>query len=284
MTSVADRSAIVFYSNWKTKRDMTETPEKPESDEITPKEKPKGLKSPTVISLYLAGWLVFICLWLPLGRGCGGTIHTPIDELKLDSIANVGDLISSFVLLGSYSNGLLIAVLVSIAAWMVSEKLWRFTFIAQFLISLSIGIVLVFLMLWHSGSAKEWLENCLYSCPALFGFGMWVGLAMKRKEYPVAWARLQHVWTIAALFYVHLLMLFKSEAMYGYWLTLIGLLGMVTAVELARYRMQHDLWDASQRVVRPQFTIRRILIWTAFFPIVFSYYRAIEPFCNWLYK
>lgn len=263
---------------------MTEKPVAIDTDKIKSKVKPEGLKSPTVISLQLAGWLVFICLWLPLCRGCGGTIETPIDAIKVDSITNFGHLISIFILLGSYSNGLLTAVLVGVAAWMVSESFWRFTFIAQFLISLSIGIVLVVLMLWHSGSAKELLENCLYSCPVLFGFGIWVGLAMKCKEYQVAWARLQHVWTIAALFYVHLLMLFKSEAMYGYWLTLIGLVGMVIAVELARYRMQHDLWDASQRVVRPQFTIRRILIWTAFFPIVFSYYRAIEPFCNWLFK
>lgn len=263
---------------------MTKKPESLETDDLKSNVKPEGLRSPTVISLQLAGWLVFICLWLPLGRGCGGTVHTPIDALRLDSITSFGELISIFILLGSYSNGLLTAILVSIAAWLVSEKLWRYTFIAQFLISLSIGIVIVVLMLWHSGSAKELLENCLSSFPVLFGFGLWVGLAMKRKEFQIAWARLQHGWTIAALFYVHLLMLFKSAAMYGYWLTLIGLGGMVIAVELGRYRMQHDLWDASQCVVRPQFTIRRILIWTAFFPIVFSYYRAIEPFCNWLFK
>lgn len=283
MISVADRSAIILIP----KRNQARMPEKPtaiEAADLKCKVKPQGLKSPTVISLQLAGWLVFICLWLPLGRGCGGTIHTPIDALRLDSIDNFGELISSFILLGSYSNGLLTAILVSIAAWMVSERLWRFTFIAQFLTSLSMGIVLVVLMLWHSGSAKELLENCLYSSPVLFGFGIWVGLATKRKEFQLAWARLQHVWTIAAFFYVHLLMLFKSQVLYGYWLTLIGLGGMVIAVELARYRMQHDLWDASQRVVRPQFTIRRILIWTAFFPVVFSYYRAIEPFCNWLFK
>ena len=271
-------------NNSGTRLAMKEKIEAIETGTVNSKDQPAGLKSPTVISLHLAGWLVFICLWLPLCRGCGGTVQTPIDALNLDSTTNFGDLISIAILLGSYGNGLLTAILVSVAAWMVSERLWRFTFIAQYLISLSIGSVLVVLMLWHSDSAKELLVNCLFSCPVLVGVGLWVGLAMKRQEFPVAWARLQHVWTIAALFYVFLLMLFKSAAMYGFWLTLIGLGGMVIAVELARYRMQHELWDASQSVVRPQFTIRRILIWTAFFPIVFSYYRAIEPFCNWFFK
>ena len=94
---------------------MTEKPEAMDKDEIKCTVKPAGLKSPTVISLQLAGWLVFICLWLPLGRGCGGTIETPIDALKLDSILDFGHLISICILLGSYSNGLLTAVLVGVA-------------------------------------------------------------------------------------------------------------------------------------------------------------------------
>ena len=50
---------------------------------------PGGIKSPTVLSLQVSGWLLFICLWLPLCRGCGGTIETPISALKLDSITTL---------------------------------------------------------------------------------------------------------------------------------------------------------------------------------------------------
>jgi len=235
---------------------------------------PGGIKSPTVLSLQVSGWLLFICLWLPLCRGCSGTVETPISALKLDSITTLGDLIAIFILLGSYCNGIFVASLVGLAAWMASEKIWRFFFVSQFAISLLVGVVLVGLMLWNSGSAKEFFETSLCSFPALFGFGIWVGLAIRRNAIPTAWARLQHVWTISALLYVHMLMLFKGSALYGYWLTLIGLLCVVFAVELARHRMQHDLWDAAQRVERPQFSIRSLLIWTAFFPIVFSYYRG----------
>ena len=58
---------------------MTEKPSAMDTDEIYSKIKPAGLKSPTVISLQLAGWLVFICLWLPLCQGCGRSIETPIN-------------------------------------------------------------------------------------------------------------------------------------------------------------------------------------------------------------
>jgi len=111
-----------------TRLPMTEKIELIETGTVNLKDQPAGLKSPTVISLHLAGWLVFICLGLPLCRGCGGTVQTPIDALNLDSTTNFGDLISIAILLGSYGNGLLTAILVSVAAWMVSERLWRFTF------------------------------------------------------------------------------------------------------------------------------------------------------------
>ena len=78
MNSVADRSAIAVIPRRNQAR-MTEKPEALETDELKWNVKPKGLKSPTVISLQLAGCLVFICLWLPLCRSCSGTIETPIN-------------------------------------------------------------------------------------------------------------------------------------------------------------------------------------------------------------
>ncbi len=255
-----------------------------EKPDLQPTIQPTGLKSPTVISLQLAGLLVFACLWLPLCRGCSGTTRIPIETFKEGSLTDVGDWLFNFMLLGSYCNGLIVAVLISVTAWFASERLWKVFFLAQFGLTLSIGVALVAYSIWRCTDLKNLLETALSAPPALFGFSIWVGLAIQRRALQSAWARLQHAWTIAALFFVHLLMLFQGSALFGYWLTLIGLVGMVVAVELARLRMQHDLWDPSQRVLRPQFSIRSILIWTAFFPIVFSYYRAIEPFCNWIFQ
>jgi hypothetical protein len=58
---------------------------------------------------------------------------------------------------------------------------------------------------------------------------------------------------------------------------------MVVAVELARLRMVHDLWDASHRVERPQFTLRSAFLWITFVPLVIGYYQAIGPFVSWLF-
>ena len=255
-----------------------------EKPDLQPTIRPAGLKSPTVISLQLAGLLVFLCLWLPLCRGCSGTTKIPIESLNVGSQTNVGDWLFDFMLLGSYGNGLLVALLISVTAWFANERLWKLFFLTQFGVTLSIGVALVAYSLWRCTDLKTLLETTLSALPPLLGFSIWVGLAIQRRAFQSAWARLQHSWTIAALFFVHLLILFQGSALYGYWLTLIGLVGMLVAVELARLRMQHDLWDASQRVLRPQFSIRSILIWTALFPIVFGYYRAIEPLCNWIFK
>ena len=247
--------------------------------------RPAGLKSPTVISLQLAGWLVFICLWLPLCRGCGGAADKiPIDTLQPISITDVAGLFSNFMLLGSYCNGLIVAFSMCVTAWFRSERLWRVFFLSQFSLIATIAVTALAFGIAQSPNSKSLVETILGEVPAILGVLIWIGIAIRRNEFPTAWARLQHVWTIVAFFFVHLMMLFQGSARYGYWLTMIGLGGLVIAVELARYRMQHDLWDASTRVVKPQFSIRSILFWTAFFPIVFSYYRSIETFCDWLYK
>ncbi len=255
--------------------------EKPDQQ---PTIRPAGLKSPTVISLQLAGLLVFVCLWLPLCRGCSGTTKIPIETFTASSLTDVGDWLFNFMLLGSYCNGLIVAVLMSVTAWFASERLWKVFFLTQLVLTLSIGVALVAYSMWRCTDFESFLKTALSALPALFGFSIWVGLAIQRRALQSAWARLQHAWTIAALFFVHLLMLFEGSVLYGYRLTLIGSVGMLVAVELARHRMQHDLWDVTQRVLRPPFSIRGTFIWTAFFSTVFRYYRAMEPLCNWIFK
>ena len=249
-----------------------------------PRIQPAGLRSPTVLSLQVSGWLLFSCLWLPLCRGCGGGADKiPVQSLRIIPF-EAEHQIANFVLLGSYSNGLFIAFCAAISAWLVSEKFWRRCFLAQFFITSGISTIVVGVAMLYSSSGRQLLTTVLVMIPALIGFLAWVGLAIRSQEYHFAWARLQHSWTMIAIFFVHGLLLFEGRVLYGYWVTMVALVCVVIAVEIARHRMRHDLWDSEAPVVRPQFTIRKILFWTAFFPIVFGYCQAIEAFGNWVYS
>ncbi len=247
-------------------------------------ERPAGLFSPTVLSLKLAGGLVFICLWLPLCRGCsGGADVIPISKVQIVPFEPEKAFGSSLVL-ASYSNGLLVAISISIATLLHSEKIWKRFFLSQLVITLGVSAAMIVGAMVYSDSPRDLLETILGSTPAWLAVAAWTGAAIRRHDYPTAWSRLQHTWTIVTCFFVHLLMIFQGQARYGYWLTIAGLIFQVIAVEVARHRMKHDLWDASSKVVRPQFSIRNILFWTAFFPIVLTYYQTITPFCDWLFK
>jgi hypothetical protein len=243
--------------------------------------KPAGLKSPTVIGLQLAAWLVFVCLWLPLCRGCsGGGTKIPVQSLKPLSLNNAQEMLFNFLLLGSYCNGLFVAFSICVAAWLLSERIWKLFFFGQYSVTLGLCIVLAVIALLQCPDRKTFVSTVLAQMP-LVAYAVWVGCAVRRDALQLAWARLQHAWTIASILFIHGLLLFEGRVLYGYWLTLVGQACMVLAVELARYRMKHDLWNATEPVTRPQFSIRRILGWTAFFPILVSYYRAVELLLNY---
>ncbi len=247
------------------------------------KIRPAGLRSPTVLSLQVSGWLLFSCLWLPLCRGCGGgPDKIPVQLLRIFPF-EAEHQFANFLLIGSYGNGLLIAILAAVSAWLVSEKFWKACFLTQFFVTSGISIAVVGVAMVQSSSGRQLLSTVLVTIPALIGFLSWVGLAIRSQEYQVAWARLQHAWTMSAILIVHGLLLFEGRVRYGYWVTMVALLFVVIAVEIARHRMKHDLWDSEAPVIRPQFTIRKILFWTAFFPLVFGYCQAMEALCNWVF-
>ena len=256
-----------------------------QASDSQPSKKPSGLTSPTVISLQLAGWLVFACLWLPLCNGCsGGAAKTPIDFLKPVTLGHVRELFFNTLILGSYCNGLLVAISMGIVAWIANERLWRFFFFAQFGVTFTMATVLVVIGLAWSTDQRNLLETFLFTVPTLLAISFWIVRAIRRKDFQRAWARVQHAWMITAIFMIHMMILFEGSVLYGYWVTWVGQASLVIAVEIATYRMKHDLWDASQIVTRPQFAIGNILCWTAFFPLAFSYYQAIGPVCNWFFR
>lgn len=246
--------------------------------------RPAGLRSPTVISLQLAGWLVLVSLFLPTSRGCNGTVIRPVDGISAAWVApvHVRDIVGAAAVAGLFGCGVSVASIAAVSACLRSPEFWWRGFLAQLAVSLLFASLLACGLLASSLKARRIDDDALAIIPPLIGGLAWVGLAMRRGARQQAWARLQHVWAIAALLYLHMLCLFSSQLLVGYWLALVGLVSTAAAVELARYRMQHDLWDASQRVERPRFTLRQLFFWMTFFPLAMGYLQAVGKLASWL--
>lgn len=250
-------------------------------------EKPLGVRSPSILSVHMAGWLLLVCMFLPVCKSCSNTIERPVDGLALTPPIEVRDVVRVVTLLSVYGNGVLVATLLTISAYLASPTFWWRAFVIQYTLTVLIGLLFVALVVAQSpgsGTGSVPLENFLSCAPPPIAAALWIGGAIRRQARELAWARLQHCWTMGAFVYLHMLCLFNSQVLIGYWLTLLSLAGLVFAVELARYRMHHDLWDPTRPAGRPQFTLRKIFLWMTFFPLVVAYYQAIEPFCNWLYS
>lgn len=252
---------------------------------VAPVGAPAGIRSPTVVSMQLAGWAVLACLFLPLFRNCSGTVVRPVEELSsaVASPVSTSSLVQAAVLLSVYGNGVLAAGLITISAWLCSRAFWWRSFLFQFAVCLGLAVIFASLVLSEpTPTLTARVSNGLIFIPPLVVASSWVALAIRRGAHELAWARLQHTWTIGALLYVHLMCIFAQQLLFGYWLTMIGLAGMMLAVELARHRMQHDLWDASQPAARPQFTLASIFLWITLIPLAIGYYQVVEPLAKWL--
>lgn len=254
------------------------------SDRLLAAGRPAGIKSPTVLSMNLTGWLLLGCMFLPLCRSCGGTVVHPIDQLSsaFATPVHANDVGGAVLLLSVYGYGALAALLITLSAWFRSRALWWRSFWIQFALSVTLATVIACLIM-IAPPPKERLSNFLAIVPPLAGATTWIAAAIRRGERPLAWARLQHIWTIIALVHLHLLCLFASDRLFGYWLTLVSLLAMVLTVELARHRLDHDLWDASQPVARPRFTLRQVFVWMTLLPLVVAYYQSIRTFADWFF-
>ena len=252
-----------------------------------PTTRPRGWKSPTVTSMQLAGWSMLACFFLPLCRNCSGTVVRPVDAVTeaVGSNMTVSELLHTVTLLGAYGNGVLIATLITASACLASRTFWWRAFVIQYAASVTLGTVIACLIVGSSQqSASDRLSNVLMFIPPVVAGALWVRVAMHRGQLETAWSRLQHTWTMVAFFYLHLLCVFSQGVLFGYWLTLLALAGMLISVEVARLRMRHDLWNRSEPVCKPQFSLRTVFLWMTLVPLVVFYYRAIEPFANWLFK
>lgn len=246
--------------------------------------RPAGVRSPTIVSMQLAGWLVFACLWLPVARGCSGTIERPVDDLSWSGSLDIQELLVGTLIFGSYANGLIASGILIVATLLRNRRfLWRITQ-AQFVIALSIGVSLLITTLISDRALRPKTEGLLTIAPPILGAFVWIILARRQNDRELAWARLQHVWTLVALVMLHLKCLFATQLLVGYWLMLAGLLGLVVAVQVARHRMVHDLFDASVAARRPRFALWQVFVWTTMFALVFGYYSSLDKLLDIMFE
>ncbi len=245
--------------------------------------KPAGLRSPTILGMQAAGWVVLACLWLPINRGCNGSITRPVENLRLNPPIQMADIVLLGWMIGCYGNGLMAAMLLALSVIWCGETLWWRAFIAQLTCAGGLCLMTLALNLNPSNHAKELTQNLLVLVPPMILSWSWIGLAMRYRQRQSAWARLQHSWTLVGLVMLQLQSLFSTKILYGYWVSIVGFVGLTFSIELARLRMKHDLWDRSAPALRPQFTIRGIFFWTTFCALVVGYYGAIGPILSWMF-
>jgi hypothetical protein len=240
------------------------------------------LLSPSILGTQGAGWLIFLCMWLPVNRGCGGTINRPIEQIRFSGSLSISDWLGNVWFLGSYANGLVAACLLALSAVWCSERLWWRSFVVQFASALFLCILALTLSLLRNSQPRYLVESALVWLPPLLLSIGWISAAIRRNHRQVAWARLQHSWTIVGLFTLQVQCLFSTTLLYGYWLTVFGFALQIFYVEVARLRMTHDLWDASQPVGKLQFSMRNLFFWMTFTAIALGYYFALGPAIDWL--
>lgn len=243
--------------------------------------KPAGVLSPTALSLHVAGWLMLACFFLPISRGCNGAIVRPVNCLAISPPVQASHIIGSAIALSVYGNALATALLITISGLTRSPVFWWRTFVVQFAITFSAMLAMMCSIMFDATSLRGWLVNTFEFLPAFVGGTTWVALAMRRGERELAWARLHHLWTVAGWVVLHLQCIFSNRLLYGYWMTLGALAAQFFAVELARHRMQHDLWDRSQPVRRPQISLRTIFLWMTVLPLIPAYFQALQALIGW---
>lgn len=242
-----------------------------------------AFRSPTLLSMHAAGWLLLICMWLPVNRGCNGAVMTPIEQLQLNSPYSLVDLLGDLWILGSYGNGLLAASILAASALWRSERLWWNATLIQGFATFCLSAAAIVVLGVNEPDPKSVVTNLLvYFVPWILSL-TWIATALYRGQRQAAWARLQHSWALVGAFGLQLRCIFSTELFYGYWLSLIGFAALLLAVEFARYRMAHDLWDPTLLPVKPQVSLRKFLAWTTFSAVVIAYYQSIQPLLNWLF-
>ncbi len=248
-------------------------------------QKPKGLRSRIVIQLNLFSLLLFLCLWLPVARGCNGSLVYPINTLQSVSTlpAELPGSVASLAVLGTYAEPLINGLLFATCAWKVSRNLWWKSFLLTYYFCLAIALIGFIGEVAKTSCDLHAMLKLIFFSIIPFGVAVWwIGLRPQIERGERAWARWQYTWMLGAVYCVHMQCVFGNVNV-GYFVGLFAIVGIVFSVEAASRRMQHDLWDPLQ-VIRPfQFTLRNTFVWMTLPPLAFGYFQFIDRGLDWLF-
>ncbi len=235
-----------------------------------------SLCSRTVWSTQTIGWLLLLCVFLPLCDGCDGKTRYPTEALKIPSEAKqIGEWARLFTIVQIYGNGVLTAVLLTIAALLKSDKFWWRSFWVQFVVSVLLGLLCIGGSVNEALHWKEAVENGWIHLPPMLSVMVWIGAAIYKNQRTKAWARLQHAWGGAMLVFLFLFCLFASAFRIGFWATLLAIVVQWFVVEMVRGRLEHDLFDRDLTVQPFQYSFRDIFFWSTAIPLVMGYYSFV---------
>ncbi len=157
----------------------------------------KGWRSPTVLGMNAAGWLVLICFFLPVARGCNNEVLRPIAMVQVSPTSSWEDIASGMLVIAAYSHGAIVAALLGVVAFCRSDRLsWRL-FQCHFGVTVLVSVLLSLAIASSREAWRDRILGILYIVPPMTAVLFWIALAIWRGDRPLAWARLQHGWTLA---------------------------------------------------------------------------------------
>ena len=231
-------------------------------------------RTPTIVSSQAFGLLLLISFWLPFAEGCQGHIISPSGMFPSDPLMTWSDWLVAMLVPNAFFNGVWVAGLLLLTGIFHCKKIWQTGFALHLCLSAALLILMVYVQTGSVSDRKSGLEAFLGMLPVVTLPTLWVGWSIWKRQWSDVWARLQHVWTFVAIALLHVSLMLSRRLLFGYFFLLAGLLGMVVAVEVARNRMAHDLWDRSQPVGKFNFTIRGLMGWTTVLALVIGYYQT----------
>lgn len=246
--------------------------------------KPKGIASRTVWPFYGFGLLLFVCLWLPVAKGCNGKLVYPVESVRaLEPDATVQDIFGGLSMLLVYGNGLLAALLLTLAAFFATRRWWWNAFRVECACTLLwVGITLFLAFRQSMDNSRQMLEFVLYPMVTFIVTLTWIAKAWLEKRPFQAWARVRYSWVLCAVFIIHMSCIFGA-AQIGYYVSMAALVGMAFTIERASRWMEHDLWDPHAPVQPFQFSLWNLFIWMTFPPIAIAYFFSVDQLVSWIF-
>ncbi len=250
--------------------------EPPNPQPATPATAIRPITSPTVRNLQLSGWVLFICLWLPVAKGCNGVDVYPIDGILDGNLFSSWEgSLSRLSVLYAWGHALFLAVTVAASALLASPAIFRRTFSIQ---ALTLGVLLasnVFVSFKPMGSFYEYTRGVVFWIIPLSMLTWWMMRPFLSGAYWRGWARFHYLSALYSFVFINFACLFGT-AHVGYFVGLAALIWHCVAVEIASRRIVHDLWKPETIVAPMQFSISQIFTWMTVPPLVIAYFQVMS--------